>query len=109
MLFFKRQKIEAWLRAAPASPFAALLSDWRSGAMAKELALFGITRLEFHIDWLPDYRCISIQGTHSARYVDIQIEPDTFFIAVDEDEPDDPREYPLESARTFYQTVGSVL
>lgn len=108
-MFFKRRKIEAWLRTAAPSPFAELLSEWHSGAMAKQLALFGIKKPEVHIDWLPDYRCINIQGIHSERYVDIQIEPDTFSIAVDEDEPDDHAEFPLESSRAFYQTLESIL
>ena len=40
-------------------------------------------------------------------YVNIQIEPDAFTIAVDPDEPDEPVEFPLESAERFYETVRS--
>ena len=108
-VFLQTQKDRSLAAHRRAIPFADLLSDWHSGAMAKQLALLGITKLDFHIDWLPEYRCIGIQGIHKSRYADIQIEPDAFFIAVDEVEPDDPREFPLESAQAFYQTVRSIL
>lgn len=98
----KRARIAVWLKTAPPSPFSALLNDWLDGSMAQRL---GLTKKEFHIDWHPDYKCINIQGRSGELYVDIQIEPETFTIAADTDEPDDPTEFPLESAELFYQTI----
>lgn len=109
MFFTKRKKIESWLKTAAPSPFAALLGQQRSGQMQVQLEALGLTKQEYHIDWLDDYKCISLQGRFKKRYVDIQIEPDTFTIAVDEDEPDDPAEFPLASAEGFYQTVRQYL
>ena len=102
----KRARIAVWLKSAPPSPFSALLTDWLDGSMAQRL---GLTKPEFHIDWTPDYKCINIQGRFGADYVDIQIEPDSFTIAMDPDEPDEPTEFPLESPEQFYQTVHNTL
>lgn len=109
MFSLKRRKIEAWLRTAAPSPFAALLRDWHTGAMAEKLALIGITKPDFHIDWHDDYRCINIQGRHNRGYVDIQIEESEFSLAADPDEPDDPAFFPLTSCGDFYLTVRSFL
>ena len=109
MFFTKRKKIESWLKTAAPSPFAALLAMERSGPLASQLSDLGLTKQEYHIDWLDDYKCICIQARFGKLYVDIQIEPDTFTIAVDKDEPDDPVEFPLTSAEGFYQTVRQYL
>lgn len=109
MFFFKRRKIESWLQTAAPSPFAELLSDWHSGAMAEKLARLGLGKAEFHIDWLNDYRCINIQGRRNRDYVDIQIEKTEFSLAVDPDEPDEPENFPLVSCEAFYETVRSFL
>jgi predicted RNA-binding protein associated with RNAse of E/G family len=77
--------------------------------MRERLEAMGLTKLEFHIDWHPDYKCIDIQGRRDRLYVDIQIEPGSFTIAMDEDEPDDPTEYALVSAECFYDTLRKAL
>ena len=105
----KRAQITAWLKTAAPSPFAALLSDWHSGRMQEQLLELGLTKPKFHIDWLTHYRCIDIQGRLQELYVDIQIEPDVFFLAADADEPDDPETFPLESREGFYETVRTAL
>ena len=109
MFFTKRKKIDSWLKAAAPSPFSELLGQQRSGQMQVQLEAMGLTKQEYHIDWLDDYKCICIQGRYKKLYVDIQIEPDTFTIAVDKDEPDDPAEFPLTSAEGFYQAVRQYL
>ena len=109
MFFTKRKKIESWLKAAAPSPFSELLSQQRSGQMQVQLEAIGLTKQEYHIDWLNDYKCICIQARFGKRYVDIQIEPDAFTIAVDKDEPDDPVEFPLTSAEGFYRVVRQYL
>ena len=109
MFLTKRGKIAAYLKTASPSPFAELLAQWHTGQMRDHLESLGLSKLEFHIDWLPDYKCIDIQGRRDRMYVDIQIEPASFTIAMDEDEPDDPTEYALVSAEGFYDTLRDTL
>ena len=109
MFFRKRKKIDSWLKTAAPSPFSELLAEHRSGKMEARLAALGLTRQEYHIDWLDDYKCIDLQARFGVLSVDIQIEPDAFTIAMDEDEPDDPTEFPLTSAENFYGTVQTHL
>ena len=109
MFLTKRGKIAAYLKTASPSPFTQLLTQWHAGQMRARLEAMGLTKLEFHIDWLPDYKCIHIQGRRVRMYVDIQIEPASFTIAMDEDEPDDPTEYALVSAEGFYDTLRDTL
>lgn len=89
--------------------FDALLADWLSGRLRDSLAGLGLKRMEIHVDWLQDYQCIGIQGRADEYYVDIQIEPAAFAVACDRVEPDDPVEFPLESAGQFYRTAGQFL
>ena len=42
-------------------------------------------------------------------YVDIQIEPASFTIAMDEDEPDEHTEYALVSAEGYYDALRDTL
>ena len=109
MFLTKRGKIAAYLKTASPSPFAELLAQWHAGQMRERLEAIGLTKLEFHIDWLPDYKCIDIQGRRDRMYVDIQIEPASFTIAMDEDEPDEPTEYTLVSAEGFYDILRKAL
>ena len=109
MFLTKRGKIAAYLKTASPSPFHGLLEQWHAGQMRERLEAMGLTKLEFHIDWLPDYKCIDIQGRSGKLYVNIQIEPGAFTIAMDEDEPDDPTEYALVSAEGFYDTLRDTL
>ena len=109
MFLTKRGKIAAYLKTASPSPFHDLLAQWHAGHMRERLESLGLTKLEFHIDWHPDYKCIDIQGRRDMLYVDIQIEPASFTIAMDADEPDDPTEYALTSAEGFYDTLWESL
>ena len=109
MFLTKRGKIAAYLKTASPSPFHDLLVQWHTGQMRERLETLGLTKLEFHIDWLPDYKCIDIQGRRDRMYVDIQIELVSFSIAMDADEPDDPTEYALASAEGFYDTLREAL
>ncbi len=109
MFFTKRKKIDSWLKTAAPSPFSELLAQQRSGQMEAQLTALGLSKQEYHIDWLADYRCINIQARFRRLYVDIQIEPDAFTIAMDEDEPDAPAEFPLASAEDFYGTLQTHL
>ena len=109
MFFTKRKKIESWLKTAAPSPFAALLAMERSGQLASHLSDLGLTKQEYHIDWLDDYRCICIQARFGKLYIDIQIEPNAFTIAMDKDEPDDPVEFPLKSTEGFYEQLAAFI
>ena len=109
MFLTKRGKIAAYLKTASHSPFAELLAHWHTDQMRERLETLGLRKLEFHIDWLPDYKYIDIQGRRDRMYVNIQIEPASFTIAMDEDEPDDPTEYALVSAEGFYDTLRDTL
>ncbi|MBQ8355491.1 MAG: hypothetical protein IJY40_07730 [Oscillospiraceae bacterium] len=109
MFLTKRGKIAAYLKTAFPSPFAELLAQWHTNQMRDRLESLGLGKLEFHIDWLPDYKCIDIQGRRDRLYVDIQIEPASFSIAMDEIEPDEPTEYALISAEGFYDTLRDTL
>ena len=109
MFLTKRGKIAAYLKTASPSPFTELLAQWNTGQMRDGLESLGLRKLEFQIDWLPDYKCIDIQGRRERMYVDIQIEPASFTIAMDEIEPDEPMEYALVSAEGFYDTLRDTL
>ena len=109
MFLTKRGKIAAYLKTASPSPFHELLVQWHAGQMRERLEAMGLGKLEFHIDWLPDYKCINIQGRRDRMYVDIQIEPASFTIAMDEDEPDEHTEYALVSAEGYYDALRDTL
>ena len=50
------------------------------------------TDIEIHVDWLDDYKCVSIQAQNgNGMYIDFQAEKDTFMLAVSDDEPDEWR------------------
>ena len=91
------------------TPFDELLDEYLSGKMKETMADFGVKRLEIHIDWLPDYQCIGIQGVYDGNYLDLQIEPTEFSIGYDPDEPDDHNCYPLESKDQVYAVVKQTL
>ena len=109
MFLTKRGKIAAYLKTASPSPFHELLEQWHAGQMRERLESLRLRKLEFHIDWLPDYKCIDIQGRRDRMYVDIQIEPASFTIAMDEDEPDEHTEYALVSAEGYYDALRDTL
>lgn len=112
MLFqSKNKKIEQYLqnKVAAYSAFDELLEDYLKGSLEKNLAQLGITKAECHIDWLRDYRCIGIQGKYCSYYVDLQIEETEFSIACDEDEPDNGREYTLETKAQMYSILEKTL
>ena len=109
MFLTKRGKIAAYLKTASPFPFTELLEQWHTGQMCDRLESLGLRKLEFHIDWLSTYKCIDIQGRWDKLYVNIQIEPASFTIAMDEDEPDDPAEYTLVSVENFYDTLRDAL
>ena len=104
----KKKKIQTYLNEKVSdryTPFDELLSDYISGRMKEIFSDFGTKKIEIHIDWLSDYRCISIQGVYNGNYLDLQIEPTEFSIGYDPVEPDDHIYYPLESKEQVYTIV----
>jgi len=116
-MFFlsKKKKIERYLQTKESaySAFDELLQDYLNGKLKEELERYGMTKIELYIDWytdlLDDYRCIDIQGEYHSYYVDIQIDKKQFIIACDEDEPDDPKEYALETRSQMYSVLETTL
>lgn len=90
-------------------PFDELLEEYLSGKMKETMTSLGMKKVEIHIDWHPDYRCIGIQGVYAGNYLDLQIEPTEFSIGYDPDEPDDHNYYPLESKEQVYTVVKQTL
>lgn len=91
------------------SAFERLLSDYLDGKLSEKLQKIGIDKMEIHIDFLDDYKCIGIQGKHKRNYVDIQIEKTEFSIGCDPIEPDEHEYYPLENEESFFATVSQKL
>lgn len=111
MFQFKKSKIKTYLNniAGMYTPFDHLLSNYLSGELKNRLAGLGLQRLSIYIDWLPDYKCINIQGRYQKNYVDVQIEQSSFSIGCDPVEPDDHTEYVLDNQEQFYDAVQEQL
>lgn len=111
MLFGKKKKISEYLsvkqKNQSVTAFDELLSDYLSGSLKHRLVNLEMKRIDIHIDWLPDYKCIGIQGKVKEYYFDIQIEPVSFSIAYDKDEPEAMMEYDLTSKNEFYNKIKS--
>ena len=111
MFQFKKSKIKTYLNNIEGmyTPFDHLLSDYLSGELKNRLAGLGLQDISIHVDWLPDYKCINIQGRYLKNYVDIQIEPTRFSIGCDPDEPDEHSEVFLENRQQFYNVMTAQL
>ena len=107
----KKSKIKTYLNVKEEmfTPFDHLLSDYLSGELKNRLDGLGLQRLSIYIDWLPDYKCINIQGRYQKNYVDIQIEPSSFSIGCDPVEPDDHTEFVLEDLEQFYTAIRATI
>lgn len=110
---FTKRKVRRYLAerraAGTETAFDRLLADWLCGGLAAVLCESGMTVLELHIDWLKMYRCIEVVGRYEAYLIEIQIEPDSYAVAYDADEPDDAVTWPLESAEAFYAQIRRLL
>lgn len=108
----KRKKIKLYLESVAETQrtvFDNILNNYINGELNQELEQIGIKKITIHIDWLPDYKCINIQGKYDELYVDIQIEPNEFSIGCDSVEPDEHTSYLLESRNQLYSVVKSEL
>ena len=113
MLFGKKKKMVEYLEGKQASPaltaFDTILTEYLSGSLKEKLYELTMKNISIHIDWLSDYKCINIQGKVSDYYFDIQIEPETFSIAYDKDEPDDATEFVLQDVPSFYTAIENAI
>ena len=112
MLMTKKAKIRKHLEAIGKddwSTFEHLLSDYLGGKLSEKLQQIGIDKMEIHVDFLDDYKCIDIQGKYKRNYVDIQIEKAEFSIGCDPIEPDEHDHHPLENEESFFATVSQKL
>ena len=89
------------------SPFEIILDQYLSGQLLNILAEYDISKLSCYIDFLDDYKCISVQGKHGSYYIDLQIEQKEFSIGCDPVEPDDHKYFPLESPEYLYSVVSA--
>ncbi len=106
MLQSKKSQINAYLRSlTDPTAFDHLLSDTANKTMESRLRDIGLSHIDIHTGWHPQYRCIDIRARHGDYYLDIQIEPDTYSFAADLDEPDEGIDIPLVSADAFYKDV----
>ena len=113
MLLGKKKKMIEYLAKKQAgktlTTFDTILSDYLSGSLKERLHKLAMKKISIHIDWLSDYKCINIQGKVSDYYFDIQIEPETFSIASDKDEPDDATEFVLQDVPSFYSIIENAI
>lgn len=107
----KKKKIQTYLFEKSSEQFTSfdeLLEDYLSGKMKETFSTLGAKKVEIHIDWLPGYRCIGVQGTFNHNYLDLQIEPTEFSVGYDPVEPDNHIYYSLESKDQVYAVVKQV-
>lgn len=113
VLLGKKKKIAEYLskkhQAQTITTFDSILSEYLSGYLKETLHKFNMKRIEIHIDWLSDYKCINIQGNVCDYFFNIQIEPASFSIAYDKDEPDDVTEFVLQDLSTFYSAIETTI
>lgn len=112
MLFGKRKKLIEYLTKKEdkaLTAFDMILSDYVAGSLKENLQDFGMNKINIYIDWQSNYKCINIQGKVDDYYFDIQIEPETFSLAYDKDEPDDATEFVLLDIKSFYNVLSNTI
>ncbi len=106
----KKSRIKAYLQGLPhRTAFDELLSDYLDGTLKDDLAELGITKIELHIDWQVNTKCIGIQGKYHNWFVDIQIYPHEHSFSADLDEPDDDTWQALRTVKDFYCDIEAKL
>lgn len=111
MFATKKKKIRTYLAQKSENEYCAfdhLLTDYVNGTLKTDLTSVGMRRIEIHIDWLEDIKCIAIQAQYEEYLTDIQIYPNEFSVAFDTDEPDSDTVYPFESKKQFYDVLIAI-
>lgn len=112
MFTTKKKKIQKYLEQKTDDnkcAFDDLLSDYLNGSLKDNLESVKIERVEIHIDWFEDIKCIGIQGRYKEYYMDLQIYPKEFSVSFDLDEPDEDVIYPLESKEQVYSVLSDTV
>ena len=112
MFTTKKKKIQKYLEQKADDSkctFDFLLSDYLDGSLNENLESLKIKRVEIHIDWFDDIKCIGIQGRYKDYYMDLQIYPDEFSLSFDLDEPDEDVVYPFESKEQLYTVLSDTV
>ncbi len=108
----KKKKISAYLASKDAGDLTAfdqLLTHHLDGVLAGNIKNEGASRVEVHIDWHDDYKCIDIQGKVKDYFFNFQIEPEGFIYGIGTDEIEDYVNEKLTDRDGFYDTVHRVL
>ena len=111
MFTTKKKKIRTYLAQKSEKEYCAfdhLLADYVNDTLKTDLTSVGMRRIEIHVDWLEDIKCIGIQAQYVEYLADIQIYPDEFSVAFDVDEPDSDTVYPFESKKQFYDVLTAI-
>lgn len=112
MFASKKKKIQKYLEQKVDDNkcvFDDLLSDYLDGSLKENLESVKMERVEIHIDWFDDIKCIGIQGRYKEYYTDLQIYPNEFSVSFDLDEPDDDVAYTLESKEQVYRVLSETI
>ncbi len=112
MFTTKKKKIQKYLEQKAGDnkcAFDALLSDYLDGSLKEHLESIEIKRVEIHIDWFDDIKCIGIQGRYKKYYMDLQIYPNEFSVSFDLVEPDEDVIYLFESREQMYRILSDIV
>lgn len=110
MFLTKKRKIKGYLETKQdRSAFDYILQDCVDKQLEEKLSAMGLTKIETHIDWLDDYKCVAVQARKDKYFVEFQVHPNEFTVAYDEDEADSDTEYRLISLEYFYNTIEQVI
>lgn len=112
MFITKKKKIQKYLEQKADDnkcAFDDLLSDYLDGSLKENLEHVKIKKVEIHIDWFDDVKCIGIQGRYKDYYMDMQIYPNEFSVSFDLDEPDEDVIVPLESKEQVYSVLSDTV
>lgn len=107
---FKKKKIKKYLdNIRTFTTFDLLINDYIQDNLSMKIKEFGVSELEIHVDWLPEYKSITITGLYNQYTLEIQIESHEYTIAIDVDEADDYISYPLDSKDNFYKMIQDTI
>ena len=110
MLFTKKEKIKAYLTTKQVrTTFDDILQNWIDKQFEAKLFAMGLTKIDVHIDWFEDYKCVSVQARKGKYFVELQVHPNEFTVGYDDDEADDDTDYRLISLEYFYNTVEQII
>lgn len=112
MFTTKKKKIRKYLEQKADDnkcAFDDLLSDYLDGSLKENLESVKMEKVEIHIDWFEDIKCIGIQGRYKEYYMDLQIYPKEFSVSFDLDESDEDVIYPLESKEQVYSVLSDTV